>query len=334
MVRDTSAAFPEWAALQARIDATTVAAKNVYFDAGTVSDSLFRSHMPANIIVLGAGYQQGVIPISADAIERAIELNGVAVESNIQAFRIGRKIAVDPTWIETMGLTRAGDVKRSEKRKSKAADKMIAGIGNTSEELARLLSIRVPDLIDYQDAAYAKQYVAKVAEVRAAESAVGEDSRLSEAVARYLYKLMAYKDEYEVARLHRSSAFKDTLAEQFGAGAQITYKLHPPTMRQFGYDSKIGLGKSGEVAFAALARMKKLRGTSMDPFGRTKHRKMERELITEYEAMIDKVLTKLSADNFDWAVEVAELPDIVRGYEGIKEDNIAEFRSKAQQLLK
>lgn len=334
MVRDTSAAFPEWAALQARIDATTVAAKNVYFDAGTVSDSLFRSHMPANIIVLGAGYQQGVIPISADAIERAIELNGVAVESNIQAFRIGRKIAIDPTWIESMGLTRAGDVKRSEKRKSKAADKMIAGIGNTSEELARLLSIRVPDLIDYQDAAYAKQYVAKVAEVRAAESAVGDDTRLSEAVARYLYKLMAYKDEYEVARLHRSSAFKDTLAEQFGAGAQITYKLHPPTMRQFGYDSKIGLGKSGEVAFAALARMKKLRGTSMDPFGRTKHRKMERELITEYEAMIDKVLTKLSADNFDWAVEVAELPDIVRGYEGIKEDNIAEFRSKAQQLLK
>ncbi|MEM7321459.1 MAG: indolepyruvate ferredoxin oxidoreductase family protein [Actinomycetota bacterium] len=339
MVRDTSAAFPEWAALQARIDATTAADRNVYFDAGTVSDSLFRSHMPANVIVLGAGYQQGVIPISADAIERAIELNGVAVESNIQAFRIGRKIAMDPSWIEAMGLTGAGDGKgraaaRAERRRSKVADKLIAEVADPSAELTRLLGIRVPDLIDYQDAAYARRYVAKVAQVRAAESAVGDDTRLSEAVARYLYKLMAYKDEYEVARLHRSSSFKDALAEQFGDGATITYKLHPPTMRRLGYDSKIGLGRSGEMAFAALARMKRLRGTVLDPFGRTGHRRLERELIDEYEAMVDKVLDGLAAGNMDRAVEVAELPDGVRGYEGIKEDNVAEFRSKAQQLLK
>ncbi len=136
-----------------------------------------------------------------------------------------------------------------------------------------------------------------------------------------------------MARLHRSDAFREALAEQFGSGAEITYKLHPPTMRQFGYDSKIGLGRSGEVAFAALARMKKLRGTSMDPFGRTRHRKMERELISEYEAMIDRVVGSLSTESYDTAVEVAELPDVIRGYEGIKEANIAEFRSRAQQLL-
>ncbi len=334
MVRDTAEAFPEWAKLQGIIDATTVASKNVYFDAGTVSDSLFRSHMPANIIVLGAAYQQGCIPISATAIERAIELNGVAVESNTQAFRIGRKIAMDPAWLESLNLQRAGSVKRSEAKRSSKAQKIIDVVGGQSEELTRILGIRVPDLIDYQDAAYAKRYVEKVAEVRAKESAVTTDTRLSEAVARYLYKLMAYKDEYEVARLHRSKAFKQSMAEQFGADAKITYKLHPPTMRQFGYDSKIGLGKTGEAAFAALTKMKRLRGTAMDPFGRTKHRKMERELIGEYEGMIDKVLATLSEQSYDHAVEVAELPDIVRGYEGIKEANIAEFRSRAQQLLK
>ena len=333
MVRDKSAAFPEWAALQARIDAATIAERNVYFDAGNVADNLFRSHMPANVIVLGASYQQGVVPISSDAIERAIELNGVAVETNIQAFRIGRKIALDPSWLEALGLESRGSVKRSTSKRSKKATSMATAVADPSAELTRLLDIRIPDLIDYQDAAYAKRYVAKVAKVRAAEAAIGTDSRFSEAVATYLYKLMAYKDEYEVARLHRSSAFKDSLAEQFGSKAKITYKLHPPTMRRLGADSKIGLGRSGEVAFATLSRMKKLRGTAMDPFGRTSHRKMERELIAEYEAMIDKLLAGLSADNYDRAVEVAELPDIVRGYESIKEANIAEFRAQAQRLM-
>jgi indolepyruvate ferredoxin oxidoreductase len=333
MVRDTAAEFPQWAAMQATLDSATNSDKNVYFDAGTVSDSLFRSHMPANIIVLGAAYQQGVIPISADAIERAIELNGVSVDSNIQAFRIGRKIANDPAWLDSLGLHRAGEVTRAERRRSAKAQGLIDLVPDGSEELARLLNIRVPDLIDYQDAAYAKRYVDKVADVRTAEAAIGSDTRLSEAVARYLFKLMAYKDEYEVARLHRSSAFKDALAEQFGPNAEITYKLHPPTMRAMGYDSKIGMKRSGEVAFSALARMKRLRGTALDPFGKTRHRKMERELIGEYEAMIDRVLATLSTETYDHAVEVAELPDIVRGYEGIKEANIAEFRSRAQQLL-
>jgi len=333
MVRDTSAEFPQWAALQQVIDATTVPAKNVYFDAGNVSDNLFRSHMPANVIVLGAAYQRGVIPISADAIERAIELNGVAVDTNVQAFRIGRKIALEPAWLDTLGLERPGSVNRSARKRSRKAAALIARVADPSEELTRLLEIRVPDLIDYQDAAYAERYIERVAAVRAAEATVGADSRLSEAVARYLYKLMAYKDEYEVARLHRSKAFKDALAEQFGSDAEITYKLHPPTARRLGLDSKIGLGRSGEVAFAALERMKRLRGTSMDPFGRTKHRRLERALIGEYEAMIEQVLADLSAETYDHAVEVAELPDIVRGYEQIKEDNIATFRAEAERLL-
>jgi indolepyruvate ferredoxin oxidoreductase len=284
-------------------------------------------------LAVGAAYQQGVIPISADAIERAIELNGVAVDTNVQAFRLGRKIALDPAWLETLDLERPGAVRRSAAKRSRRSASLLKEVSDPSEELTRLLDIRIGDLIDYQDAAYAKHYVEVVAKVRDAEAAVGDDTRLSEAVARYLYKLMAYKDEYEVARLHRSAAFKATLAEQFGPGAKITYKLHPPTMRRLGYDSKIGLGRSGEVAFAALARMKRLRGTSLDVFGRTKHRRMERELIGEYESMIDQVIADLSPGSYDRAVEVAELPDIVRGYEAIKEANIAQFRAEAQRLL-
>ncbi|MEM7337625.1 MAG: indolepyruvate ferredoxin oxidoreductase family protein [Actinomycetota bacterium] len=334
MVRDTKAGFPEWDALKAKIEASTLADKNVYFDAGTVSDNLFRSHMPANVIVLGAAYQQGVIPISGDAIERAIELNGVSVDSNIQAFRIGRKIAVDPAWLEGMKLTRPGSVKRARKtRRSKKAEKIIATVTSPSPELQRLLEIRVPDLIDYQDAAYAEHYAATVAEVATAEAAAGSDTRLSEAVARYLYKLMAYKDEYEVARLHRSAAFKEAIAEQFGPNAKVTYKLHPPTMRRMGYDSKIGLGRSGEAAFAALARLKGVRGGSLDVFGRTGHRKLERDLIEEYEGMIRQVLSGLGPDTYERAVEVAELPDVIRGYESIKEANVEEFRARARALL-
>ncbi len=335
MVRDTSAQFPEFAAIRATLDSATRADGNVYFDAGNVSENLFRSHMPANVIVLGAAYQQGAIPISAEAIERAIELNGVSVESNTQAFRIGRRIAADPAWLDGLGLQRPGEVdqSRSEARRSAIVDELVGKVAAPSPELTRLLEIRVPELIDYQDRSYAARYVEKVAEVRARETSVTADTRLSEAVARYLFKLMAYKDEYEVARLHRSDAFNEALAEQFGSGAQITYKLHPPTLRRMGYESKIGMRRSGELAFAALVRMKRLRGTIFDPFGRSKHRRLERELIGEYEGLLDRAMAALDQATYDRAVELAELPEVIRGYEDIKEANVAEFRSRAQQLL-
>ena len=194
--------------------------------------------------------------------------------------------------------------------------------------------MRAADLVGYQSEAYAGRFLDELGRVAEAEARVRPGSaRLTTTAARGLHKLMAYKDEYEVARLHRSAAFKDALVEQFGPEAQITYKLHPPILRRLGVDHKIGLGRSGEAAFAALARMKRLRGTAADPFGRTQHRQLERALIGEYEGMVDKVLRDLSAETYDRAVEVAELPDIVRGYEGIKEANIAQFRERAQHLL-
>ena len=173
----------------------------------------------------------------------------------------------------------------------------------------------------------------KVSAVRTAEAAVGEDTRLSEAYARYLFKLMAYKDEYEVARLHRSKAFQEAVREQFGDRSKITYKLHPPSMRRLGLEQKIGLGRSGDVAFALLRRMKFLRGTPLDIFGNTAHRKMERDLINEYQEMIDQALTDLRPETYDRAVQLAELPDMIRGYEEIKEANVEKFRQAANEIL-
>ena len=334
MVRDTSAEFPEWTEFQRSIDDATTPERNIYFDAGTLSDNLFRSHMPANVLVLGAAYQSGVVPISASAIERAIELNGVAVEMNTQAFRIGRKIVLDPDFTETLHVDRVGRVKR-DTGLSKRGQKLIDSVPDQSEELARLLRIRVPDLVGYQSVDYAAAYAEFVAEVREAEAAAGDETALSEAVARYLYKLMAYKDEYEVARLHRSKAFQQAVRDQFGDKTEVTYKLHPPIMRRMGAKKKIGLGRSGDAAFAVLSRMKGLRGGALDIFGKTAHRRMERELIDEYRGMISRALDTLASGDdaaYSRAVEIAELPDMIRGYEDIKENNVESFRARAAEL--
>ena len=334
MVRDTSAEFPEWTAFQRSIDEATTPERNIYFDAGTLSDNLFRSHMPANVLVLGAAYQSGVVPISAAAIERAIDLNGVAVEMNTQAFRIGRKIVLDPDFMETMHVERVGRVKR-DTGPSKREQKLIDAVPDQSEELARLLRIRVPDLVGYQSVDYAAAYAEFVAKVREAEAAAGDETALSEAVARYLYKLMAYKDEYEVARLHRSKAFQQAVRDQFGDKTEVTYKLHPPIMRRMGAKRKIGLGRSGDAAFAVLSRMKGLRGGALDIFGKTAHRRMERELIDEYRAMISRALDTLASGDaaaYARAVQIAELPEGIRGYEDIKENNVERFRTRAAEL--
>ena len=332
MVRDTTAEYPEWSALQSTIDSATVPEKNIYYDAGNLSDNLFRSHMPANIIVLGSAYQSGVVPISASAIERAIELNGVAVELNTQAFRIGRHIVLEPGFIDELGIERVGKVGR-EAKVSTAVESLIQSVPSPSEELERLLKIRAADLVDYQSSGYARTYVERVGKVRSAEASLGEDTRLSESYARHLYKLMAYKDEYEVARLHRSKGFHHAVQEQFGDASKVTYKLHPPSMRRLGLDQKIGLGRSGDLAFGVLRRLKFLRGTPLDLFGNTAHRKMERALVGEYQDMIGQVLADLRTETYEKALAVAELPDIIRGYEGVKEANVEKFRQAAQELL-
>jgi indolepyruvate ferredoxin oxidoreductase len=197
-----------------------------------------------------------------------------------------------------------------------------------------VLRIRVPDLAAYQDLALAKRYLDTVLRVAAAErDAVGSGRRLAVAVARHLHKLMAYKDEYEVARLHLDPALTRQVEEQFGAGATVRYMLHPPLLRAVGVDRKIALGRTARPAFHALRAMRRLRGTPFDPFGATAQRRAERRLVTEYLAVVDELAAGLDKDNHDLAVEIAELPDMIRGYEDVKTANIARYRGELRDLL-
>jgi indolepyruvate ferredoxin oxidoreductase len=191
----------------------------------------------------------------------------------------------------------------------------------------------VPELIAYQDARYAVDYVAFVRRVAGAEqAAVAGEARLTEAVARYLFKLMAYKDEYEVARLHLAPEVQASLAEEFGGAAHVRYQLHPPILRALGWKRKLSLGRWIEPAFRLLVAARRLRGTAFDPFGYAEVRRVERALIGEYQGLVEQALASLSPATHERAVAIARLPDVVRGYEGIKLRNVARFREEARRL--
>jgi indolepyruvate ferredoxin oxidoreductase len=331
MVTHTDVQFPDGGGLRTAIDRVTRKDENVYLDALGLAETLFDDHMASNMLVLGAAYQAGAIPVSAAAIEQAIALNGVSVTMNTQAFRAGRLLVADPAWLATVKPRRMGAME-STAPLTAAARALVdrAGFGG---ELRRLLEVRVPELIDYQDERYAREYVDVIARVRAAEAAaVGEETRLSEAVARYLFKLMAYKDEYEVARLHLKADLGRALAEEFPGGARVHYNLHPPMLRALGLSRKLKFGTWFDAAFRALLRMKRLRGTALDPFGRAEVRRVERALPGEYLALIDRVLNGLEPATYERAVSAARLPDLIRGYEDIKLRNVEKFRAEVRAL--
>jgi indolepyruvate ferredoxin oxidoreductase len=287
--------------------------------------------MAANLLVLGAAYQAGAIPVRAEAIEQAITLNGVSVAMNTQAFRAGRLLVADPTWVSTLTRHRLGEVETTAPLTA-AARALVDRVG-ADGELRRLLEVRVPELIDYQSERYARGYVDFVARVRAAEqAAVPGDSRLSEAVARYLFKLMAYKDEYEVARLHLKADLGRRLADEFPGGVRVQYNLHPPLLRALGLTRKLKLGTWFDGAFRALTGLKGLRGTALDPFGRAEVRRVERALPGEYRGLIERALQGLSRETYERAVRAARLPDLIRGYEDIKLRNVDKYREEVRAL--
>ncbi len=333
MVASTAIRYPGMHPLIRVVEEHTRAADNVYFDAVGLSEMLFASHMPANMMVIGAAYQRGLIPVSAAAIEKAIELNGVAVKANLNAFRVGRKIVLDPDFVATLKPKRAGDLEITPEITPEAAT-LIHRIGAPEEsELRHLLEIRVPELIEYQNAAYAASYVDLVREVYIREQTICPGiTRLSEAVARYLFKLMAYKDEYEVARLHLKQELDREITAQFGDNAQVRYMLHPPIFRSLGMKKKLALGSWFDHGYRMLTRMKSLRGTPLDVFGYAKVRRVERDLIQQYRDLVQQMLAALSPATYDTAVELAELPDIVRGYEDIKLRNVEQYQQRVEEL--
>jgi indolepyruvate ferredoxin oxidoreductase len=330
MVASPDVAFPDPGGLVAAVNRVTRKDENVFVDALGLGEALFGDHMAANMILLGAAYQAGAIPVRARAIEEAIAINGVQVEMNAQAFRVGRLLVADPAWVQTIERSRAGAVAaRSELGPEALA--LIDAVG-AGGELRRLLEVRVPDLIAYQDGEYARRYADFVRTVAEAErAAVPGETRLAEAVARHLHKLMAYKDEYEVARLHLRPEVRASIQAEMGE-AKVRYQLHPPVLRALGMKRKLSLGPWVEGVFRLLVAMRRLRGTPLDPFGFAKVRRVERALVAEYRGMVERALRDLGPERHERAVRVARLPDLVRGYEDVKLRNVQRFHDEARTL--
>ncbi len=334
MVVDTKTVYPEPTSLLERISRYSRPGSTIEFDAQATTEALFGSDQVANIMLVGAAYQAGALPVTADSLEQAIELNGVAVAMNLQAFRRGRQAVADP-----QGLQRAlGDKVRTAPETVGVSDaaRRIARLVHTEtgSKLEHLVAVRVAELIGFHDRAYAERYARRVERVRAAEvERVPGSEGLAEAVAFNLHKLMAYKDEYEVARLHLDSGFTEQLQANFGADASYAFKLHPPILKALGLKKKISIpGRPGRLMFQGLAAMKRLRFTRLDPFGRDHTRVLERELITEYESLVDELTERLAPGNHEIAVRLAGLPDVVRGYDEVKWANVELYRAEMTKL--
>ena len=326
MVRDTTVEYPEADHLLEIINRATRAGDNVFFDALGLAEALFGDHMMANFIVIGAAYQAGLLPMSADAIERAIELNGVKVDDNQHAFRAGRLAVADRDWLAGLEVTRAGEMAPSSRDERPAAAQALIDSLPAEGELKRLVEIRVPELIAYQNEAFARRYIDDLKRIYAAEQAACPgQTDLSQAVARYLFKLMAYKDEYEVARLSLKPEARAAIDAQFGARARIRYHLQPPLLKALGLKRKVQVGRWFDGVYRLLRGMRFLRGTAFDPFGYDHVRRVERELIVEYRRLVFAALDELSAENHARAVELARLPDMIRGYDEVKLANVERF---------
>jgi indolepyruvate ferredoxin oxidoreductase len=334
MVVDTGERFPELAAQLDRIDATTRREHNLYLDAQMLSERLFGDHMMSNTLALGAAYQRGMLPVSVEALERAIRLNGAAVEKNLAAFAWGRAVVAAPDAVER--ATRAPEEVVPVRELSRGERGLVElAVDGDQGELRRIAEIRVPELVAYQDEAYARRWAELVRRAHVAEQErTPGHSELAEAVGRQLFKLMAYKDEYEVARLHLDAVEQAKLRAEFGEDVKVAFNLHPPLLRAMGLNRKLKLGEWFVPAFRSLRRMRRVRGTRLDPFGRAEVRRVERELIGEYEELVGEALTLLTPDTHDTAVELLELPDLIRGYEDIKLRNVALYRKRAEAMRK
>jgi len=294
-------------------------------EATQIATALLGNSIATNMFMLGYAYQKGSIPISQEAIFRAIELNAQSVKMNQSAFIWGRRAAYDMAKVVEIALPApAADAATAHRRKS--------------ETLEEIISRRVESLTGYQSAAYAGRYKKLVDETRAADEKLhGKAGALTEAVARYAYKLMAYKDEYEVARLYTDGPFAVQIKNTFDGDIKLKFNLAPPLFAkrdpETGHLQKAEFGPWIFKAFGILAKLRFLRGTPLDVFGYTAERKTERRLIKEYKAMIRDLLPQLTAENYDIAVDLARIPEQIRGYGHVKEAHIARADTEKQNLL-
>src|SRR6266436_6137909 len=287
-------------------------------DATGIASSLMGDSIATNSFMLGFAFQKGAIPLSLEALLRAIEINGAAIEMNRQAFTWGRLAAHDIARVRSVLQFRARAM-------------------TTTPTLDEQIAYRANFLSDYQDQAYADRYLAAVDKVRKAETAAAPaSSELTEAVAKNLFKLMAYKDEYEVARLYTDGSFAKKLSDKFDGDFRLKFYLAPPIFarrdKTTGHLQKKEFGGWMIHAFRLLAKLKGLRGTKYDPFGRSAERKAERKLIEDYLAMIEQRTAALKAEQIPLLARLARLPEMIRGYGHIKEENIGKARAEKARL--
>ena len=329
MVANRQVMFPATRGLTAGIDKVTRQADNVFLDGQALAEGLFGDSMATNTFMVGVAYQAGALPLKAASIEAAIQNAGVSVAMGLAAFKWGRMAVLDRAFVEAEVAKGTAGVSRLQPNAqlSASARTMVEAVGARGET-QRLLEVRVPELIAYQDEAYAQRYADVVRRVIAAEQkAVPGQSGLAEAAARYLYKLMAYKDEFEVARLHADPAFLAQLDAQFKHGYTVKYNLAPPTISKrdpvSGELQKRQFGPWMLTAFKLLARFKGLRGGAFDIFGKTAERRDERQLIKDYIELLDDICAGLHGGNHAAAVALASVPDEIRGYGHVKEKSVA-----------
>jgi indolepyruvate ferredoxin oxidoreductase len=289
-------------------------------DATRVATALMGDSIATNMFMLGYAWQKGLVPVALDSIHQAIELNGVAIDANKKAFYWGRKMAESPEEV----LKTAAPVLEAT-----APEKI-------SETLEEIIAYRKDFLTGYQNKGYAKKYLQLVEKAHKAEESLEKDLKgFTEAVAKYAFKLMAYKDEYEVARLYTNGKFKEKLAKQFEGDYTLTFHLAPPLLAgrdEDGHLKKMTFGPWLFSVFGIMAKLKSLRGTPLDIFGYTAERKMERELIREYADMIEDICDALNVQNYKLAVELASLPASIKGFGHIKENNVRQTNMRKKVL--
>ncbi|MEQ9125405.1 MAG: 2-oxoacid:acceptor oxidoreductase family protein, partial [Alphaproteobacteria bacterium] len=315
--RDPDFQFPT-DALKGRIEGGVGPGGADFVDGTELATTLMGDSIATNLFMTGYAWQKGLIPLSLEAIDRAIELNGVGIDMNKRAFQWGRMAAYDLAKVEA-----AAGPKRAA-QKALTLDETIAD--------------RIEQLTAYQNRRYAKRYEALVEKIRKAEQEkTPGKTGLAMAAARYGYKLMAYKDEYEVARLYADPAFRRKLEAEFEGDFELRFNLAPPIMSKTdpvtGEPIKKEYGPGMEKWFRRLAKLKGLRGTPFDPFGRSEERKLERKLAKDYRALVDKVAAELTPENHAFAVALLSVPEHIRGYGHVKARHIESAKQEEARLL-
>jgi indolepyruvate ferredoxin oxidoreductase len=313
MVTEPGLRLPSGNDLVERVGSVTRSGDNRFLDAAALAEGLLGSTTTANLLVLGAAVQCGALPLPVEAVERAIELNGVAIAKNLDAFRWGR------AWID------------NRQQVERAADLQMHVAPETTAQLFERLA---GDLVDYQSEKYSARFRSVIATAQLAEQQLDQDDQFTRAVVIHLHKLMAYKDEYEVARLLLDDEANASYAAVGGTGTKVTYHLHPPMLRSLGLDRKLELRRSAPPALAALRAGKRVRGTLADPFRWAAVRKLERAMIPEYIKAVEQLCHRLSAGNIDEAVAIASLPDQVRGFESLKVTRATAYRAELADQMR